>query len=149
MEATMATTVRYEPWSLHRDLVNEVNRLFERAGGSDASSGATADWTPPVDIEEYTDKFVLYADVPGVDPKSIEVTLEKGVLILCGNRENVVEKNGVERRRVERATGRFYRRFSLPDTVDAEAVSARGNNGVLEVVIPKRPAAQPRRIAVN
>jgi HSP20 family protein len=145
----MTTLLRYQPWSVHRELLNEFNRYFDRAGTADASSGATADWTPAVDIEEYADKFVLYADVPGVDPKSIEVTLEKGVLTLAGGREKAVEAKGVEARRIERANGRFFRRFSLPDTVDGEAVTARGSNGVLEVVIPKRPQAQPRKIAVN
>ncbi|MBL6752499.1 MAG: Hsp20/alpha crystallin family protein [Nevskia sp.] len=145
----MSTLLRYEPWGLHRDLVNEFNRFFERTAASDASSGATADWTPPVDIEEYADKFVLYADVPGVDPKSIEVTLEKGVLTLSGARERAVEPKGVEAKRQERAAGRFFRRFSLPETVDGESVTARGSNGVLEVVIPKRAAAQPRKITVN
>ena len=145
----MATMVRYEPWSLQRDLLNEVNRFFERASAGDASSGATAEWVPAVDIDEYSDKFVLAVDVPGIDPKSIEVTLEKGVLTLSGARERRVEEKGVEHRRVERASGRFFRRFSLPDTVDAEAVTARGSNGVLEVVIPKRAAVQPRRVTVN
>lgn len=145
----MATLMRYEPWALHRDLINEVNRFFERAVGADESSGATAEWAPAVDIEEYADKFVLYADVPGVDPKAIEVTLENGVLTLSGTREKAVNQNGVEAMRTERASGRFFRRFSLPDTVDAEAVSAKGANGVLEIVIPKRPAAQPRKITVT
>lgn len=137
---------RYEPWALHRELLNEVNRLF---GTNDASSAATADWVPPVDIEEYADKFVLYADVPGIEPSSIEVTLEKGVLTLSGAREQAVEQNGIERKRSERATGKFLRRFVLPDTVDSENVSASGKNGVLQVVIPKRPQAQPRKIAVT
>lgn len=145
----MATLLRYEPWSLQRDLLNEVNRFFERASAGDESSGATAEWMPAVDIDEYSDKFVLVADIPGVDPKSIEITLEKGVLTLSGTRERAVEQKGVERRRVERAAGRFHRRFSLPDTVDSEAVTARGNNGVLEIVIPKRAAVQPRRISVS
>lgn len=145
----MSLIARYQPWALHQDFVNEVNRLFERAGANDASSSATADWTPPVDIEEYADKFVLYADVPGVDPATIEVTLEKGVLTLSGARAAAVEQKDVERRRSERATGRFYRRFALPDTVDAESVSASGRNGVLEVTIPKRPQVQPRRITVS
>ena len=140
-------TIRYEPGSLHRDLVNEVNRLFERRTGDD-SSGATAEWMPAVDIEEYADKFVLYADVPGVEPDSIEVTMEKGVLTLSGTRERGAENKDVQGRREERASGRFYRRFSLPDTVDSESVSAHGKNGVLEVVIPKRPASQPRKIKV-
>lgn len=141
--------VRYEPWSLHRDLINEVNRLFERSLGTDESSSATAEWMPPVDIEEYPDKFVIYADVPGVEPNAIEITLENGVLTLSGTREQQAQQNGVQSRREERATGRFFRRFSLPDTVDSDAVSAHGKNGVLEIVIPKRPASQPRKIAVK
>ncbi len=138
---------RYEPWALHRELLSEVNRLFERS--NDASSAATADWVPPVDIEEYADKFVLYADVPGIEPAGIEVTLEKGVLTLSGAREQAAEQNGIERKRTERANGRFLRRFVLPDTVDSDNVSASGKNGVLQIVIPKRAQAQPRKIAVT
>lgn len=138
-----------QPWSLHEQLLQEMNRFFDRAGSNDASSAATADWAPGVDIEEYGDRFVLYADVPGVDPASIEVTLEKGVLTLAGGRDAQAQKEGAERRRSERPAGRFHRRFTLPDTVDSDAVSASGRNGVLEVVIPKRPQLQPRRITVN
>lgn len=143
------TLVRYQqPWSLHRDLLNEVNRWFDGVGANDPSTGATSDWSPAVDISEYSDKFVLRADVPGVDPASIEVTLEKGVLTLSGTRELVAEEPAPEHRRVERASGKFHRRFTLPDTADAEAVTASGKHGVLEVVIPKRAQVQPRRIAV-
>ena len=140
--------IHYQPWALHREFLKELNKSFDGATQDD-SSAATADWAPAVDIEEYADKFVLQADVPGVDPKSIEVTLEKGVLTLTGNREQAAEQTGVERVRRERATGRFHRRFALPDTVDSEAVSASNRNGVLEVTIPKRPQVQPRRITVN
>ena len=146
----MTTLLRYQPWSVHRELLNEFNRYFVRSGNADAPSGATAaEWTPAVDIEEYADKFVLYADVPGVDLNSVEVTLEKGVLTLSGNREKAAEAAGVEARRIERANGRFFRRFSLPDTVDGESVTAKGSNGVLEISIPKRPAVQPRKITVS
>ncbi|MBA4287171.1 MAG: heat-shock protein Hsp20 [Xanthomonadaceae bacterium] len=144
----------FGPWAMHRELLNEFNRYVhgDSAVANDASSSATADWAPAVDIAEYADRFVLHADVPGVDPASIDVTLEKGVLTLSGSREKDADAGNpagaVERRRIERAHGRFFRRFSLPDTVDSEAVSARGANGVLEVVIPKRPTAQPRRISV-
>lgn len=137
------------PWSLHQELLNEVNRVFDRAGTNDASSGATADWAPGVDIEEYSDRFVLHADVPGVDPAGIEVTLEKGVLTLAGSREQAAAPSGLERRRSERPVGRFHRRFTLPDTADADSVSASGRHGVLEVVIPKRAQLQPRRISVS
>lgn len=69
--------IHYTPWNLHRDLVNDFSRFLDRSPGDD-SSGATADWAPPVDIEEYPDRFVIYADVPGVDPASIDVTLDEG-----------------------------------------------------------------------
>ena len=137
--------IRYEPWSLHRELANQLNHLFDRT----AEAAHSTEWTPNVDIEEYADKFVLTADVPGVDPKSIEVTLEGGTLTLTGAREQTVEAKGVEARRIERASGRFTRRFALPDTVDAENVSADGKHGVLTLTIPKRPQAQARRITVR
>lgn len=140
--------IQYQPWALHRELLNEFTRVFER-NANDTSSAATADWAPAVDIEEYADKFVLYADVPGVDPAGIEVTLEQGVLTLSGSREQAVEQAGIERKRSERASGKFLRRFVLPDTADSDAVSASGRHGVLQVVIPKRAQAQPRKIAVT
>ena len=140
---------RYEPWALHREMLNEFNRLFDRSGSNDESTSAVADWAPSVDIEEHADKYVLHADVPGVDPASIEITLENGVLTLSGAREKTVEQKGVESRRIERITGRFLRRFTLPESVDAEAVKATGKHGVLEIVIPKREAAKPRKITVN
>jgi HSP20 family protein len=89
------------------------------------------------------------ADLPGVDGKDIEVTADKGVLTIRGERrsESKTSADGFER--VERATGSFLRRFSLPESADAEAIKARHVNGVLEVTIPKRPQEQPRRISVQ
>lgn len=142
------TALRYYPWAAQREWLNEFSKYFD-AAGNDGSSGATADWAPSVDIEEYKDKFVIYADIPGVDPASIEITLEKGVLSLSGTREQRVENSEIQSRRNERANGRFHRRFALPDTADGDAVSASGKHGVLEIVIPKRAQAQPRRITVN
>ncbi|MCL4316335.1 MAG: Hsp20/alpha crystallin family protein [Gammaproteobacteria bacterium] len=145
--------VRYEPWSALTRLHNEINRMFDSrafpAGGDDAPSVAASDWTPLVDIKEDSGRFVIYADVPGVDPKDIEVTMEDGVLTLKGERafESAEERNGY--RRAERARGAFYRRFSMPDTADAERISATGKNGVLEIVIPKHERVQPRKIQVR
>lgn len=143
------TLTRYEPWSLHRALLNEITRSFDATGNQDASVGATADYAPAVDIAEHTDRFVLTADLPGVDPATVEITLENGVLTLSGSREKTVETKEVESRRIERLTGKFFRRFALPDSVDGEAVTAAGKHGVLEITIPKRAAAQPRRITVK
>lgn len=140
---------RFEPWSivdlLHRDLDRMATRRFT---GNDTES-PVADWVPAVDIVEEKDRFVLHADVPGVDPADIDVSMENGVLTLSGtrHRENVTEEEGFKR--VERATGRFLRRFTLPDTAHADGVTAKSSNGILEVSIPKVPAVQARRIAVE
>ena len=145
------TVIRYEPGSLFNQLQNEINRLFEsRVGpaGEDSSTVVTSHWMPAVDIREETDRFVLYADVPGVDPKDIEVTMENGVLTIRGERKLESEEEREGYKRTERARGTFYRRFSLPDSADPERVSARGKNGVLEVTIPKHERVQQRKISV-
>jgi HSP20 family protein len=132
-------------------LRDEINRLFSNVGDGE-TSGATASWVPAVDIHEYQDRFELAVDLPGVSPEAVEVTLANGVLTLSGERTNEkVVNNSNERRndaRVERATGRFYRRFILPDSIDTEQIKATGRNGVLEISIPKQAKAQPRRIQV-
>ena len=138
------TIVSYEPWAL----VSRFQRQLERTLGDDADS-ASVSWIPHVDIHEEAERFVVVADVPGVDGKDIDITAEKGVLTIKGERrsERKSSQDGYER--VERATGTFLRRFTLPESADAEAIKATHVNGVLEVTIPKRPQEQPRRIAVQ
>ena len=141
--------VRYEPWDVLGQLHREINRVFDSQSAANATdSSATADWIPPADIAEYKDRWVLKFDVPGVNISAIDITLEQGVLTISGEREKDSANAEVERRRVERPHGRFHRRFTLPDTVDAANVRATGRNGILEVTIPKQPKAQPRRIEV-
>lgn len=141
--------VKYEPWFGARQLQDDINRLFSSWNTND-SSGVTADWVPTVDINEFDDKFQLYVDLPGVDPKEVEITLESSVLTITGERFMQAEKaeENVISRRAERGSGRFYRRFILPDSVDAENVKATDRHGVLEILIPKQAKAQPRRIKV-
>jgi HSP20 family protein len=147
-DSTM-TLIRYEPWSALNQLHGQFNRLFDGALDRDAAtSAATADWIPQADIEEYADRFVLKLDVPGIDVAAIEITLDKGLLSLSGERAKDASGKDVQRSRVERPHGRFHRRFTLPDTVDAAGVHATGRNGIVEVTIPKQPKSQPRRIQV-
>ena len=141
------TIVRYEPWAL----LSRFQRQFERALGesADGAGAANVSWIPHVDVREEAERFLVAADLPGVEGKDIEVTADKGVLTIRGERnsESKTSADGFER--VERATGTFLRRFSLPESADAEAIKARHVNGVLEVTIPKRPQEQPRRISVQ
>jgi HSP20 family protein len=143
--------VRYEPLNLLNQLQREVNRLFDTSRfGDEETGGLTAsDWVPAVDIKEEDDCFVIHADLPGVDPKDIEITMEKGVLTLKGQRASESKEETEKYKRVERVRGTFLRRFSLPDTVDAEKITAKSKDGVLELTVPKGQAAQPRKISVE
>jgi HSP20 family protein len=142
------TLVRYEPWHALNQLHRQINRMFDSQVPANEGSSATADWIPPADIAEYADRFVLQFDLPGVNVSAIDITLDQGVLTISGQREAEAAGNDVERTRRERPQGRFHRRFTLPDTVDAAGVRATGRNGILEVTIPKQAKAQPRRIEV-
>jgi HSP20 family protein len=144
------SAVTRQDWGVMPRLQEEINRLFGNARESDSSS-ATAMWIPLVDIHEYADRFELYVDLPGVDPSTVELTLDGGILTLSGERAAPTRKNGEEAQglRVERGHGHFHRRFVLPDTVDGEKVNASGTHGVLRVTIPKQAKAMPRRIQIG
>jgi len=140
---------RFEPWTfvdlLHRDL----DRLASHRGVSHDEHGTVADWVPAVDIFEEKDRFVVRADVPGVAPEDIDVSMDSNVLNVSGERRGEVRAEDAGVQRVERATGRFFRHFTLPESVDAEGIKAKCSNGILEVSIPKLPEIQARRIAVE
>ena len=141
--------VRFEPWSISDLLNRDLDRFAPRRNAAADVKNRRTDWAPAVDIVEQKDRFVLLADVPGVDPANIEVQMDDGVLSDCGERnvESRDETDGV--RRFERASGRFDRRFTLPETANAEGITAKSSNGILEVVIPKLPEVAARRITVE
>lgn len=140
---------RIEPWTfvdlLHRDL----GRLVGGRHVSGDEHSPVADWVPAVDIVEEKDRFVLRADVPGVLPEDIDVSMDNGTLSISGERHAIATEEDTGVQRIERATGRFLRRFTLPETANAESVAARSANGILEVTIPKAPEIQARRITVE
>jgi HSP20 family protein len=140
------TFVRYQPWGL----VNSLHRQLDQVLGQTLSTETpSVSWLPRVDVYEESERFVVLADVPGVEPKDINITAEKDVLTIRGERHADKKVSENESARVERATGTFLRRFTLPKGADTESITARHTNGVLEVTIPKRAQAQPRRISVE
>ncbi len=149
------TLVRYEPWNLLDRLQKEFNlqnilEPYEKEiVGDDSSDVVTSRWRPAVDIKEEENRFVIYADLPGVDPKDIEITMDQGVLTLKGERSEETKEEREGYKRVERVSGSFYRRFSLPDTADADRIEAEGKNGVLEITLPKHEQAEARKITVK
>ncbi len=142
--------ITYEPWSLLNRFRRDLDALAAQQGGNSAADSASVyNWVPAVDIAELDDRFVLSADVPGVDPASIDVSMVDGALTIRGERVRETDDNEQGVRRIERRTGKFYRRFQLPDTVDADNISARSAHGVLEISIPKQAKPEPRKISVN
>jgi HSP20 family protein len=144
------TLVRYEPWRLVNRLHQQLDQVLgDTFGTSENSDTSPANWSPAVDIREENDRFLVFADVPGVDRKDIEITAEKGVLTIRGERKSEHREQHKGYDRVERALGSFVRRFTLPETANTEEIKAKQNNGVLEISIPKQPQLQPRRISID
>lgn len=149
--------VQYRRWPSAGALQEEFRHMFDRlledtgidnAQGDD-SSVVTSQWMPRVDVKEEGDRFVLYADLPGIDPEDIEVSMDRGMLTIRGERRSEDTRETERFSRIERRYGSFHRRFALPDSADPEGIEARGHNGVLEISIPKRPEKSPRRIQVG
>ena len=146
----MSLIVR-DPWQMLDQWRKEMDQVL---GGQalvrdDATRVVGSDWTPAVDIKEETDRFVLHADIPGVKPEDIEVSMENGVLTIRGERQHESQESAEGYKRLERQHGVFIRRFALPDSVDAEKIAATGKDGVLEVVLPKAQKQQARKITVE
>lgn len=121
--------LRDEPWSVVSQLQNEINRVFGNLSDAESNS-ATSDWSPAVDVREHPDRFQLLLDIPGVEPRDVEITLDSGVLTVSGNRNEETEVSAGEtaqpqQQRIERRLRRFHRRFILPDTADGENVRLR------------------------
>lgn len=130
------------------DFNNLFRSAFERWPSflDDDSNVVTSEWAPSVDIVEEDKQFVISADIPGVDPKDIEVSMENGMLTIKGERETEKkeEKNGYFR--TECSRGIFYRRLTLPESADPDKITAKGKNGVLKITLGKRAVAKPKKL---
>jgi HSP20 family protein len=146
------TIVRWEPLRELSSLQHEMNRLFntvfDAPAGTAAGTGGARRWVPAMDLVETEDHFVLRADLPGMGQDDVRIELEDNVLTLSGERKAEHREREEGFYRVERAFGSFSRSLTLPKGVDADAVAATFDNGVLEVRIPKPEQVKPRRISI-
>jgi HSP20 family protein len=144
------TLIRYQPWNVLDRLHRQVDQIFGDSFSAPATaSEASVTWIPGVDVHEESDKFVVRADLPGVEPKEISITTDNGVLTLRGERHIERRENQKGFERLERVEGAFLRRFTLPNNVQQDQIKARHINGVLEVTIPKVAAPEPKRVSVE
>lgn len=147
----MALLTRWDPFREMTMLQDRMNRLFQdfaprSAGEEDITAG---NFIPPVDVYEDEHNITLKAEVPGIDPKDVDVRLENSVLTIKGERKFEKDEKEENFHRVERRYGSFVRSFTLPNTVDTDSVKADYDNGVLKIQLSKRAEAKPKQIKVN
>jgi HSP20 family protein len=132
------------------DRMMSLNRALDQALSTNWTDNRV--WVPAIDVIEQKDSYVMYAELPGVDPSQIEITFEQNVLTVRGAKPSTVQASNDGEVRVyaaERVTGSFERSIRLPEFVDGDHIAAEFNHGLLKVLVPKAQAAQPRRIEVK
>ena len=142
-------TYTVSPWSTLNQINRELNRFFDDRPPMASTLTRESHWTPSVDITEDPEAFRVLADLPGVKPEDMEISLHEGVLTLQGKRASETEATEGNYTRRERIRGSFRRQFNLPETANEETVTAKFNSGVLEIVIPKAEKRKPVSIQVE
>jgi HSP20 family protein len=130
--------------------VRRLNALLDEAftGWPVGNGVATSAWLPSVDVFEDKESLKIVAELPGLKPEDVKITLENSTLTLRGEKKQVAEEKTERVHRYERSYGSFERSFSLPNTMDTDKVAASFENGVLTITLPKAEKAKPREIAV-
>jgi HSP20 family protein len=140
---------RWDPFRNISTLQEQVNRLFERNSSANTEYATLTAWAPSVDVYETENELVIKADLPAVVEKDLDVRIENNMLTIRGERkfeQNVKEENYL---RMERSYGSFSRSFSLPNTVDTQAIKAQYTDGVLTVTLPRRAESKPKQVKIN
>jgi HSP20 family protein len=147
----MTVITRWDPFREFSTLQDRMNRLFRESYGPEGreESLSNTSFAPPVDVYEDEHSVHLKIEVPGIDEKDVDVRIENNVLTVTGERKFEKEEKQENFRRVERQYGSFTRTFTLPNTVDAEKVSANYDKGILKIALPKKAEAKPKQIKVN
>ncbi|MEX2470050.1 MAG: Hsp20/alpha crystallin family protein [Pseudohongiellaceae bacterium] len=148
--------INYEPMNFLNRMQNELNQFFHHNGHrlmpsliDEDEAWLTSEWAPHVDIKEEDNQFMVTADIPGVDPKDIEVSMDKGLLTIKGERSSEKEEKKKDYRIRECSYGSFIRTFRMPESADSDNIKARGKNGVLSITIARKETAKPRKIEIE
>jgi len=149
----MANVARWDPFQDLLSIQDEMNQLFGRAIGQPSSRQAgevgTRMWAPALDISERKDAYLVTVEVPGVKAEDLEITLEDGLLTIQGERQFTAESSEQQFHRVERRYGAFRRSITLPSRMDAGAIEASFDDGLLQIVVPKAEEAKPKKIEIR
>lgn len=138
---------RWEPFREVEEMFRHYSPLFARSLRRNVENAG--EWAPVADISETDKEFVIKAELPEVKKEDVQVTLDDGVLTICGERRHEKEHKDANELRVESFYGTFSRSFSLPENVDANGIRAETKDGVLRVRIPKTAPTTPKAIAIE
>lgn len=139
-------TTQYRPLSLMNELQRELSNFFPSRAVANFDS---EEWSPAVDIAEEEDKYIIKADLPGVKADDIKVTVENDVLTIKGERESEKREQSDHYKRIERFSGSFMRRFTLPEAANLAKIKAKTTDGVLELTVPKQAKAKAKPIEIK
>lgn len=142
--------IRWDPFMDLITIREKMNPLFEEAviSRGEEKDLVSSSWTPTVDIFETENELVLSAEVPGINEKDIEIKIEDNTLTLRGERKFENETKEENYHRIERAYGSFFRSFSLPLSINQDIIKAEHLNGVLKIIMPKKPELKPRKVKI-
>jgi HSP20 family protein len=140
---------RWDPFRELSSIQNELNRLFGRTFSAETGEAREAAWVPAIDVAETQDRFVITAELPGVEPDDVDISVENSVLTLRGDRRFYRETKEDDFHRIERRFGSFARSITLPSTADPERIRASFDGGVLTIEVPKKEEAKPRKIQIK
>ncbi|MBI4392132.1 MAG: Hsp20/alpha crystallin family protein [candidate division NC10 bacterium] len=139
-----------QPWTGLTSLRKEMERLFDRFWESDLPELApVGEWTPRLDLSETKETLVVRAEIPGLEAKDVQISLQDQVLTIKGEKKQEKEEKDEHHYRMERSYGVFARSLRLPVAVDREKVTAKFKNGVLTIALPKAPSAKGTTIQVK
>jgi HSP20 family protein len=141
--------VRWEPFAGFSNIRSVFNDLFDENFPRPWPQPGTSKWYPPVDVLESKDSYLIRVELPGMKKEDIKVEVKDGSLTLSGERKSEKPAEGVEYRHAERVDAKFWRSFSLPETVKQDGIEATYKDGVLEIRVPKSEKAKPRQIEVS
>lgn len=141
--------VRWEPFAGFGDVRSVFNDLFDENFGRSSAQPSISKWYPAVDVLESKESYLIRAELPGMKREDIKVEVKDGTLVLSGERKSEKPAEGVEYRHAERVAAKFWRSFSLPETVKQDAIEATYKDGILEIRVPKAEEAKPRQIEIS
>lgn len=143
-------TTKITKWDrlpLFTSFQEEMNKMLDNFFGREAYYGMG--WSPSIDIAENDDEIIIKAEIPGIDPKDIDISIAGDTLTIKGEKKEEKENKGKHYHRVERSYGSFTRTIDLPAPVMTDKVKAEDHNGVLEITLPKMEKAKAKRITVK